>query len=301
MLSQSRKEKEMKTVTETHAKRMSGYLALVMFFVLLAVNAYLIYYMAINRLPEYLWFEIPLFIVTMIFPAGLFVVQPNEARVLVLFGRYIGSVRDSGFWYANPFAIKRHVSLRIRNFNSEKIKVNDLHGNPIEIAAVVVWRVVDSARALFDVDHYENFVAIQSETAIRALATEYPYDAPEEDIPSLRSKPQEIAEQMKHQVQVRLEIAGVEVTEARISHLAYAPEIAQAMLRRQQAQAVIAARKKIVEGAVGMVDQALHTLSEQKIVELDEEKKATMVNNLLVALVSEVQAQPVINAGTLYQ
>jgi regulator of protease activity HflC (stomatin/prohibitin superfamily) len=280
---------------------MSGYLALVMFFVLLAVNAYLIYYMAINRLPEYLWFEIPLFIVTMIFPAGLFVVQPNEARVLVLFGRYIGSVRDSGFWYANPFAIKRHVSLRIRNFNSEKIKVNDLHGNPIEIAAVVVWRVVDSARALFDVDHYENFVAIQSETAIRALATEYPYDAPEEDIPSLRSKPQEIAEQMKHQVQVRLEIAGVEVTEARISHLAYAPEIAQAMLRRQQAQAVIAARKKIVEGAVGMVDQALHTLSEQKIVELDEEKKATMVNNLLVALVSEVQAQPVINAGTLYQ
>ena len=291
----------MKTVTETHAKRMSGYLALVMFFVLLAVNAYLIYYMAINRLPEYLWFEIPLFIVTMIFPAGLFVVQPNEARVLVLFGRYIGSVRDSGFLYANPFAIKRHVSLRIRNFNSEKIKVNDLHGNPIEIAAVVVWRVVDSARALFDVDHYENFVAIQSETAIRALATEYPYDAPEEDIPSLRSKPQEIAEQMKHQVQVRLEIAGVEVTEARISHLAYAPEIAQAMLRRQQAQAVIAARKKIVEGAVGMVDQALHTLSEQKIVELDEEKKATMVNNLLVALVSEVQAQPVINAGTLYQ
>jgi len=291
----------MKTVTETSAKRMSGYAALVMFFVLLAVNAYLIYYMAINRLPEYLWFEIPLFIVTMIFPAGLFVVQPNEARVLVLFGRYIGSVRDSGFWYANPFAIKRHVSLRIRNFNSEKIKVNDLHGNPIEIAAVVVWRVVDSARALFDVDHYENFVAIQSETAIRALATEYPYDAPEEDIPSLRSKPQEIAEQMKHQVQVRLEIAGVEVTEARISHLAYAPEIAQAMLRRQQAQAVIAARKKIVEGAVGMVDQALHTLSEQKIVELDEEKKATMVNNLLVALVSEVQAQPVINAGTLYQ
>jgi len=291
----------MKTVTETAAKRMSGYVALAMFFVLLAVNAYLIYYMAINRLPEYLWFEIPLFIVTMIFPAGLFVVQPNEARVLVLFGRYIGSVRDSGFWYANPFAIKRHVSLRIRNFNSEKIKVNDLHGNPIEIAAVVVWRVVDSARALFDVDHYENFVAIQSETAIRALATEYPYDAPEEDIPSLRSKPQEIAEQMKHQVQVRLEIAGVEVTEARISHLAYAPEIAQAMLRRQQAQAVIAARKKIVEGAVGMVDQALHTLSEQKIVELDEEKKATMVNNLLVALVSEVQAQPVINAGTLYQ
>jgi len=291
----------MKTVTEATARRMSGYLALVILFLLLAANAYLIYYMAENRMPEYLWVEIPLFVITMIFPAGIFVVQPNEARVLVLFGKYIGSVRDSGFWYANPFAVKRHVSLRIRNFNSEKIKVNDLHGNPIEIAAVVVWQVVDSARALFDVDHYENFVAIQSETAIRALASEYPYDVEDEEVSSLRSRPQEIAERMKHQVQTRLEIAGVEVNESRISHLAYAPEIAQAMLRRQQAQAVIAARKKIVEGAVGMVEQALHTLSEQKIVTLDEEKKATMVNNLMVALVSEVQATPVINTGTLYQ
>jgi regulator of protease activity HflC (stomatin/prohibitin superfamily) len=291
----------MKTVTETTARRMNGYLALVILLVLLAANAYLIYYMAENRMPEYLWAEIPLFIITMIFPAGIFVVQPNEARVLVLFGKYIGSVRDSGFWYANPFAVKRHVSLRIRNFNSEKIKVNDLHGNPIEIAAVVVWQVVDSARALFDVDHYENFVAIQSETAIRALASEYPYDVEDEEVASLRSRPQEIADRMKQQVQTRLEIAGVEVNESRISHLAYAPEIAQAMLRRQQAQAVIAARKKIVEGAVGMVQQALHTLSEQKIVTLDEEKKATMVNNLMVALVSEVQATPVINTGTLYQ
>jgi regulator of protease activity HflC (stomatin/prohibitin superfamily) len=291
----------MKTVTETTARRMNGYLALVILLVLLAANAYLIYYMAENRMPEYLWAEIPLFIITMIFPAGIFVVQPNEARVLVLFGKYIGSVRDSGFWYANPFAVKRHVSLRIRNFNSEKIKVNDLHGNPIEIAAVVVWQVVDSARALFDVDHYENFVAIQSETAIRALASEYPYDVEDEEVASLRSRPQEIADRMKQQVQTRLEIAGVEVNESRISHLAYAPEIAQAMLRRQQAQAVIAARRKIVEGAVGMVEQALHTLSEQKIVTLDEEKKATMVNNLMVALVSEVQATPVINTGTLYQ
>jgi regulator of protease activity HflC (stomatin/prohibitin superfamily) len=291
----------MKTVTESPAKRMSGYVSLVLFFVLLAANAYLIYYMAENRAPEYLWIEIPLFIITMIIPAGIFVVQPNEARVLVLFGKYIGSVRDSGFWYANPFAVKRHVSLRIRNFNSEKIKVNDLHGNPIEIAAVVVWYVSDSARALFDVEHYENFVAIQSETAIRALASEYPYDAEDEAVPSLRGRPQEISERMQHQVQTRLEIAGVEVKDARISHLAYSPEIAQTMLRRQQAQAVIAARKKIVEGAVGMVDQALRTLSEQKIVQLDEEKKATMVNNLLVALVSESQAQPVINTGTLYQ
>jgi len=291
----------MNTVVETSAKRINAYIALLIEFVLLGVNAYLIYYTAENGQLGVLWVEIPLFIVTMILPAGFFVVQPNEARVLVLFGKYIGTVRDSGFWYANPFAIKKHVSLRIRNFNSEKIKVNDLHGNPIEIAAVVVWHVIDSARALFDVEHFENFVAIQSETAIRALASEYPYDAEDEAVPSLRGRPQEISERMKHQVQTRLEIAGVEVKDARISHLAYSPEIAQTMLRRQQAQAVIAARKKIVEGAVGMVDQALRTLSEQHIVELDEEKKATMVNNLLVALVSESAAQPVINTGTLYQ
>jgi len=291
----------MNTVVETSAKRINGYFALLIEFVLLGVNAYLIYYTAENRQLGVLWGEIPLFIVTMILPAGFFVVQPNEARVLVLFGKYIGTVRDSGFCYANPFAIKKHVSLRIRNFNSEKIKVNDLHGNPIEIAAVVVWHVIDSARALFDVEHFENFVAIQSETAIRALASEYPYDAEDEAVPSLRGRPQEISERMKLQVQTRLEIAGVEVRDARISHLAYSAEIAQTMLRRQQAQAVIAARKKIVEGAVGMVDQALRTLSEQHIVELDEEKKATMVNNLLVALVSESAAQPVINTGTLYQ
>jgi len=291
----------MNTVTETMSKRLNGYVALLIEIVLLALNAYVIYFIATSRELVYLWGEIPLFILTIILPAGFFVVQPNEARVLVLFGKYIGTVRESGFWYANPFAIKRHVSLRIRNFNSEKIKVNDLHGNPIEIAAVVVWYVTDSARALFDVEHYEHFVAIQSETAIRALASEYPYDAEEEAIPSLRGRPQEISERMQHQVQTRLEIAGVEVKDARISHLAYSPEIAQTMLRRQQAQAVIAARKKIVEGAVGMVDQALRTLSEQHIVVLDEEKKATMVNNLMVALVSESAAQPVINTGTLYQ
>ena len=291
----------MNTVTETMAKRLNGYAAFLIEFVLLALNAFLIYYISTSKELVYLWGEIPLFILSIILPAGFFVVQPNEARVLVLFGKYIGTVRESGFWYANPFAIKRHVSLRIRNFNSEKIKVNDLHGNPIEIAAVVVWYVTDSARALFDVEHYEHFVAIQSETAIRALASEYPYDAEEEAVPSLRGRPQEISERMQHQMQTRLEIAGVEVRDARISHLAYSAEIAQTMLRRQQAQAVIAARKKIVEGAVGMVDQALRTLSEQHIVELDEEKKATMVNNLLVALVSESAAQPVINTGTLYQ
>lgn len=234
-------------------------------------------------------------------PGGFFIVQPNEARVLVLFGRYIGSVREAGFWWANPFTAKRRVSLRIRNFNSERIKVNDLHGNPIEIAAVVVWNVIDSAHALFDVDNYEQFVGIQSETAIRALASEYPYDAQDEVRASLRGSPQEVAENLRQQLQTRLGIAGVEVMESRISHLAYAQEIAQAMLRRQQAQAIVAARQKIVEGAVGMVESALKALSEQHIIELDEEKKATMVNNLLVALVSEHEAVPVINTGTLYQ
>lgn len=291
----------MKTLTEKPAKRINGYIVLFIFFIFLAVNIYLTYGMISNKEITYLIHEIILFIITVILIFGFFIVQPNEARVLILFGKYIGSVRDDGFWWANPFAVKRHVSLRIRNFNSDKIKVNDLHGNPIEIAAVVVWRVIDSAKALFDVEHYENFVAIQSETAIRALATEYPYDVAEEERSSLRGNPNEIAERLKHQVQTRLEVAGVEVTESRISHLAYAPEIAQVMLRRQQAQAIIAARQKIVEGAVGMVQHALQALSEQKVVELDEDKKATMVNNLLVALVSESEAQPIINTGTLYQ
>lgn len=291
----------MQTVTESASKRFSGYLALFILFVLMAMNGLLIYWMIENKTPVGLWVEIPLFICTSVYLAGFFIVNPNEARVLVLFGKYIGSVRESGFWYANPFALKRHISLRIRNFNSEKIKVNDLHGNPIEIAAVVVWRVVDSSRALFDVQNFEDFVAIQSETAIRALASEYPYDSQDEERSSLRGNPVEIADNLKKELQTRLEVAGVEVTESRISHLAYAPEIAQAMLRRQQAQAIIAARRKIVEGAVGMVHDALRLLSEQKIVELDEEKKATMVNNLMVALVSESQVQPIINTGTLYQ
>lgn len=291
----------MKTVTENAAAKLNGFVGLALQLLLLLIGAYLLRMMILEDDPKILWYFIPLMMVASIFPAGFFVVQPNEARVLVLFGRYIGSVREAGFWWANPFATKRHVSLRIRNFNSEKIKVNDLHGNPIEIAAVVVWNVVDSARALFDVDNYEQFVGIQSETAIRALASEYPYDAQDEVRPSLRGSPQEIAENLRQQLQTRLGIAGVEVMESRISHLAYAQEIAQAMLRRQQAQAIIAARQKIVEGAVGMVESALKALSEQKIIELDEDKKATMVNNLLVALVSEHEAVPVINTGTLYQ
>jgi len=289
------------TMTESSARRMNGYMFLVVLFILVGLNAYLIYWMALNQEVQGLWVEIPLFLYTIVHMVGFFVVQPNEGRVLVLFGKYIGSVRDSGFFWANPFAIKKHVSLRIRNFNSDKIKVNDKHGNPIEIAAVVVWRVVDTSRALFDVEDFEEFVGIQSETAIRGLASSYPYDSQSEDTASLRGNPQLIAEQLQKEVQTRLQVAGVEVTESRISHLAYAPEIAQAMLRRQQAQAIIDARKKIVEGAVGMVHDALRLLSESHIVELDEDKKATMVNNLMVALVSETAAQPIINTGTLYQ
>ncbi|MBI2566384.1 MAG: SPFH domain-containing protein [Candidatus Schekmanbacteria bacterium] len=233
--------------------------------------------------------------------AGFFVVQPNEARVLVFLGKYAGSVSASGFWWTNPLTAKKHVSLRVRNFNSERLKVNDAIGNPIEIAAVVVWRVTDSARALFDVDNYETFVGIQSETAIRGLASKHPYDSHDgEEATSLRGSPVEIAEGLRAEMQARLSVAGVEVMDTRITHLAYAQEIAQAMLRRQQAHAIIAARQKIVEGAVGMVQMALRMLDEQRLVNLDEERKAAMVNNLLVALVSEREAQPIINTGTLY-
>lgn len=291
----------MQTVTETKARAMSGYVALLTLIIAILVCLGLVVEMARSHTIWILWIFVPLVILIGLSFAGFLVVQPNEARVLVLFGKYIGTIRDSGFWWANVFAIKRHVSLRIHNFNSEKIKVNDLHGNPIEIAAVVVWRVVDSSRALFDVENYEQFVAIQSETAIRALASEYPYDAQDDERASLRGNPHEVIENLKKQLQTRLEVAGVEIIESRLSHLAYAAEIAQAMLRRQQAQAIIAARQKIVEGAVGMVEQALKMLSDQNIVKLDEEKKATMVNNLMVALVSENEAQPIINTGTLYQ
>ncbi|KAB2852146.1 MAG: SPFH domain-containing protein, partial [Ignavibacterium sp.] len=268
---------------------------------IIVLDIYLLAYGIQTDNTDIFWFFIPLVLITFITLGGFMIVQPNESRVLILFGKYTGTVRQSGFWWVNPFTVKKHVSLRIRNFNSEKLKVNDLHGNPIEIASVIVWRVIDSARAIFDVQNYEQFVAIQSETAIRSLASEYPYDVSDEEKASLRGTPLEIADNLKKTLQARLEIAGVEVIESRISHLAYAQEIAQAMLRRQQAQAVIAARQKIVEGAVGMVEMALKSLSEQKIVSLDEDKKATMVNNLMVALVSETSVQPVINTGTLYQ
>jgi regulator of protease activity HflC (stomatin/prohibitin superfamily) len=291
----------MEKIAERPANKLNGFLMLFLSIALLVIAIYLLITGIRTDEPQILWVFIPMIIVFFLMTSGFMVVQPNDSRVLVLFGRYSGTVRDSGFWWVNPFTVRKKVSLRIRNFNSQKIKVNDLHGNPIEIGAVVVWRVVDSAKAVFDVENYEQFVDIQSETAIRTLASEFPYDVNEEDKPSLRGTPQVIAESLKNTLQNRLEVAGVDILESRISHLAYAQEIAQAMLRRQQAQAIIAARQKIVEGAVGMVEMALNMLSEQKIVTLDEEKKATMVNNLMVALVSETEVQPIINTGTLYQ
>ncbi|MGQ0767549.1 MAG: SPFH domain-containing protein [Gemmatimonadota bacterium] len=232
---------------------------------------------------------------------GLFTVQPNEARVLTLFGRYTGTVREQGLWWANPFYTKKRISLRVRNFETAKLKVNDSQSNPIEIGAIVVWKVVDTAEALFEVDDYAHYVVMQSESAVRALAQTYPYDAHVEGEVSLSTHPAEVARALQDAVRERLTKAGVEVIETRLSHLAYAPEIAAAMLRRQQASAVVSARQKIVEGAVGMVETALEMISQKSLVTLDEERKAAMVSNLLVVLCSENEAQPVVNAGTLYQ
>jgi regulator of protease activity HflC (stomatin/prohibitin superfamily) len=233
--------------------------------------------------------------------SGFFTVEPNQAVVLTLFGNYVGTVGESGFWWTNPFTSKQKISLRVRNFSSKIIKVNDAEGSPIEIAAVVVWQVLDSAKSTFAVNDYEEFVAIQSETAIRSLAIRYPYDSPENsNIPSLRGIPEEIAQALQTELQTRLMVTGVEVIEARLSHLAYAPEIAQMMLRRQQAKALVDARRQIVDGAMGMVNDALARLSADGTVELDDDRKAAMINNLLVVLTSDQTAQPVINTGTLY-
>jgi regulator of protease activity HflC (stomatin/prohibitin superfamily) len=245
------------------------------------------------------WLFLSLVVAVLFF--GLFTVNPNEGRVLQLFGRYVGTARAEGLRWANPFYSKKRVSLRVRNFESAKLKVNDQEGNPIEIAAVVVWRVVDTAEAVFEVDDYSNYVHVQSEAALRNLATSYTYDSHEEGQVSLRGSTADIAEHLKREIQDRLAKAGVEVLEARISHLAYAPEIAAAMLQRQQAGAIIAARQRIVEGAVGMVEMALDLLSRRAIVQLDDERKAAMVSNLLVVLCGERSTQPVVNTGSLYQ
>ncbi|MGC1395019.1 MAG: SPFH domain-containing protein [Coleofasciculaceae cyanobacterium] len=304
-------------IKESPAFKVNGFVALLVIFTIASVGGWQVW-QAIQGLIELLGRSLRVgdfsdlaefgawlgaFLIAVVIPSisGFFTVEPNQAVVLVFFGRYIGTVREAGFWWANPFATKRKVSLRVRNFNSKQLKVNDAQGSPIEIAAVVVWQVVDSAKSRFSVDDYEEFIAIQSETALRALANRYPYDAPDESsIPSLRGIPDEVALELQKEVQARLEVAGVEVLEARLSHLAYAPEIAQAMLRRQQARAIIDARRQIVEGAVGMVDEALKRLSERQIIDLDEERKAAMINNLLVVLTSEQNTQPVINTGSLY-
>jgi regulator of protease activity HflC (stomatin/prohibitin superfamily) len=231
---------------------------------------------------------------------GLFIVNPNEAKALVLFGSYKGTVKSDGFWFANPFLTKKAISLRVRNFETAKLKVNDNHSNPIEIGAIVVWKVIETAEALFEVDDYVRYVAVQSESALRATAVQYPYDAHTAGELSLSTHTTEVSLALEKALADRLLKAGVEVIEARISHLAYSPEIASAMLQRQQASAIIAARQKIVEGAVGMVDMALNLLSERSIVTLDEERKAAMVSNLLVVLCSDRSTQPVVNTGSLY-
>ncbi|MFN8178438.1 MAG: SPFH domain-containing protein [bacterium] len=233
--------------------------------------------------------------------SGFFIVQPNQAAVLVFFGRYVGSVKTNGFFWVNPFTVRKKISLRARNLNGQKLKVNDRAGNPIEIATVLVWQVENTAQAQFDVDDYEGYVTTQSESALRHLAQSYRYDTSDDATePSLRGALDVVSAQLEKELSERLSRAGVKVMEARLSHLAYAPEIAHAMLQRQQADAIIAARAKIVEGAVSMVEDALKRLSERHVVELDEERRANMVSNLLVVLCSHADAQPVVNAGTLY-
>ena len=278
----------------------SGYVVLVILPILLLFVGWLVY--SAISVQSLLWAivsGITFVLVLVLGMAGFFMVHPNQARVLTLFGTYVGSARETGLRWANPFYAKDAVSLRVRNFDCDTLKVNDSSGNPIEIAAVVVWKVVDSAEAVFEVDDYISFVEIQSEAALRNLATSYPYEAHDGEV-ALRSDPQKIAGELKTEVQDRLEKAGVQVIEARISHLAYAPEIASAMLKRQQAQAIVAARRQIVDGAVGMVKMALDELKDQDIIDLDDERKAAMVSNLLVVLCGEENAQPVLNAGSLY-
>ncbi|KJS17780.1 MAG: membrane protein [Peptococcaceae bacterium BRH_c4b] len=275
------------------AWKVNGFLAIILILLLLAGSVYLFIGL------KFVWGTI-LTVATLLLSSGIFIVQPNQSRVITFFGSYFGSVRDNGIWLTVPLSTGKKISLRVRNFNSAKLKVNDVEGNPIEIAAVVVFKVVDSAKALFDVENYEQFVEIQSETALRHVATKYPYDRFEEEGYSLRGNAEEVAAELARELQTRLALAGVEVMEARLTHLAYATEIASAMLQRQQASAIVSARQKIVEGAVGMAQMAIAKLQQEGVVELDEERKVAMINNLMVAIVSDRAAQPVINTGSLY-
>ncbi len=287
-------------IREIPKSGVSGIPVLIGFIVAIAAVIYIfVRGVGSNSLPL-LVFSIVSFAVLIFLVTGLFMVAPNEAKVLQLFGDYRGTVRTPGLRWANPLYGKTAISLRVRNFETGKLKVNDLRGNPLDIAAVVVWKVVDTAEACFQVDDYVNYVHVQSESALRNLVTHYPYDAHEEGEIALASHTAEISGKIREEVHERLQKAGVEIIEARISHLAYSPEIAAAMLRRQQATAVVAARQKIVEGAVGMVEQALELLADHQVLELDEERKAAMVSNLLVVLCAETEAQPVVNTGSLY-
>lgn len=281
-------------MTEQSTWKINGFLALILFFALIGGAVYTFISLEVV-VPGILM----LFVATILM-AGIHIVQPNQAKVLTFFGTYMGTIREPGFWFTIPFTFGKKVSLKVRNFNSEKLKVNDINGNPIEIAAVVVIKVVDSAKAVFDVDNYEQFVEIQSETALRHIATKYPYDNFEDVGYSLRGNAEEIAAEIATELQARLGLAGVDVIEARLTHLAYATEIASAMLQRQQASAILAARQIIVEGAVGMAQMAIEQLEKEGTIELDEEKKVSMINNLLVTIVSDRSAQPVINTGNLY-
>jgi hypothetical protein len=292
---------ESEMIKEIALQMKSGYTMLAGSFLVLLLGIGVFIGVGITENPLYLLIAFPLAITAILGFRGLFIVNPNEAKVLQLFGKYVGSVREPGFFWGNPFYTRCVISLRVRNFETSQLKVNDHDGNPVEIRAIVVWRVVDSAEAVFEVDNYKNYVEVQSESALRNLATQYPYDTHEEGQMSLRGTTADIADKLKGEIQLRLSKAGVEVMESRISHLAYAPEIAMAMLRRQQAIAVIAARQKIVEGAVGMVEMALNKLNESALVQLDEDRKAAMVSNLLVVLCSEHEVQPVVNTGTLHQ
>jgi regulator of protease activity HflC (stomatin/prohibitin superfamily) len=282
----------------------NGIPGLPMLLVLILVDAGMLWMMVMNirtqSAPEIVFAALVIALATFL-TAGLFMVNPNEAKVLQLFGEYKGTAKVQGLRWANPFFAKRKVSLRVRNFESSHLKVNDIDGNPIEIAAVVVWKVFETAEAVFEVDDYEHYVKVQSEAALRNLATSYAYDAHDDSQVSLRGHTGAVADHLKREIHDRLVKAGVEVIEARLSHLAYAPEIAQAMLQRQQAGAIIAARQRIVEGAVGMVEMALDMLSKKSIITLDEERKAAMVSNLLVVLCGDRNTQPVINTGTIYQ
>ncbi|MCP1357936.1 SPFH domain-containing protein [Aneurinibacillus migulanus] len=280
-------------MTEKQAWAVNGFLGMLLLVVLFVTGVYFLI-LAQNPLLGVLCI-----VLAAIGASGIFTVQPNQAAVLIFFGHYLGTVRKSGLWLGIPFAMRRKISLKVRNFNSKKLKVNDVEGNPIEIAAVIVFKVIDSVKATFDVDNYEQFVEIQSETALRYVASRYPYDNFKEEGYSLRGNTDEIAAELAQELQSRLSVAGVEVIEARLTHLAYATEIASAMLQRQQASAIVSARQRIVEGAVGMVQMAIEEFQREGF-ELDEERQAAMINNLMVAIVSERSAQPVINSGSLY-